>query len=359
MVNFIVDMTRPDDKAIQIGDNDSGRFFKFFPVFVELKTDQAARRYLNLKNYDEAPGDATYWIEDRLNQNSLLGAAAGLFKATAGHRSTAETEIVNCLAKGTDIPLNLDGPVLSTDQFPLETELPEKADWLTQLRLSGYPDFGLYIFRSARVFMAVRCGNVARSGRGGHAHNDLLSFELSIDGIPVIVDPGTYCYSSLPDMRNKFRSTAMHNTLAIRGKEQNACELGLKGLFYLKDSANAEMMEFTGNVLEGRHKGFGEFHTRRIELFSDRIEAADRIALAGEKEIYFHFAPQIRVSSVNSNGLKLSCGNLKLKLVADKGSWNVFDDLYSAGYGQIEKSSVARLSMHENAILWTLSIDLD
>lgn len=55
----------------------------------------------------------------------------------------------------------------------------------------------------------------------GHAHCDLLSFELSIAGEPTIVNSGTYAYQS--ELRPYFRSTAAHNTATVDGDEQMEC----------------------------------------------------------------------------------------------------------------------------------------
>ena len=53
---------------------------------------------------------------------------------------------------------------------------------LEGLRLVGYPDFGLFVARSTRLYAAIRCGPVGQLGHGGHDHNDQLSLELSVDG---------------------------------------------------------------------------------------------------------------------------------------------------------------------------------
>ena len=64
------------------------------------------------------------------------------------------------------------------------------------LQLLGYPDFGLWLFRSPRLFVAVRCGPLGQNGRGGHSHNDQLTVEINIDGVDRVADPGTYLYAA-------------------------------------------------------------------------------------------------------------------------------------------------------------------
>jgi uncharacterized heparinase superfamily protein len=62
-------------------------------------------------------------------------------------------------------------------------------------------------------------GEVGQNGLGGHGHNDLLSFELSLDGKGIIVDPGTYLYTGDLAARSWFRGTAAHNTVMVDGEE--------------------------------------------------------------------------------------------------------------------------------------------
>ena len=53
----------------------------------------------------------------------------------------------------------------------------------------------------------------------GHAHCDVLSYELSLEGQRVVVDTGVSTYEKGPE-RHYERSTAAHNTLRIDGEEQ-------------------------------------------------------------------------------------------------------------------------------------------
>ena len=108
----------------------------------------------------------------------------------------------------------------------------------------AYPDFGLYIFRGARLYCAIRCGSNGQNGNGGHAHNDQLSLELAIDSEDLIRDPGTYLYTPLPKQRNVYRATQSHFTPQQPGQEQNDWLAGTPGLFSLQDQAQAVLPLF-------------------------------------------------------------------------------------------------------------------
>jgi heparinase II/III-like protein len=55
---------------------------------------------------------------------------------------------------------------------------------------------------------------------GGHGHADLLSVQCAVFGEPVLVDPGTYCYSGDSGSRDYFRSTQAHSTVIVDGEPQ-------------------------------------------------------------------------------------------------------------------------------------------
>ncbi len=58
----------------------------------------------------------------------------------------------------------------------------------------------------------VDCGGVGFCGRGGHGHNDSLSFEAYLSGVPLISERGCYAYTRFADERNRDRSVQSHNT---------------------------------------------------------------------------------------------------------------------------------------------------
>ena len=93
---------------------------------------------------------------------------------------------------------------------PMASELPDH-----------FSKGGLYVLRGGGSQIVVDCGDVGQSGNGGHAHNDALSFEWSIDGFPVVVDPGTFAYTSDSEARTQMRSTSAHATPQIDEIEIN------------------------------------------------------------------------------------------------------------------------------------------
>jgi len=85
------------------------------------------------------------------------------------------------------------------------------------------PDTGWFFTRTgwseSDSFLYFDCGPMGM-GPGGHAHADALGFELNVSGRPLIIDPGTFNYTALPEWREYFRSTFAHNTATVNGVSQ-------------------------------------------------------------------------------------------------------------------------------------------
>src|SRR5712692_5537227 len=112
-------------------------------------------------------------------------------------------------------------------------------------------------------------------GKGSHTHNDKLSFVLRLGGQEVVCDSGTGCYTRDIGTRNRFRSTAAHNTLLIDGAEQNRINTGPLGLFILgKEAAVSQIeqgREARGYFVRASHTGYrslGVTHTRTIRALN-------------------------------------------------------------------------------------------
>ncbi|MDY7225177.1 alginate lyase family protein [Hyalangium rubrum] len=165
------------------------------------------------------------------------------------------------------------GAALFSDGSLAGGEFPDEAAWL--LGLPGlerfqalppapppvsvcFPEGGFHVLRGAGAVVTVSAGPQGQGGVGGHNHNDKLSFELHLGGVPVIVDPGTGTYTRDPNVRNAFRGTALHNTLQLDGVEQ--VPIVPERLFALPEAARARVEVFQAGPeldrLSVRHDGY-------------------------------------------------------------------------------------------------------
>lgn len=125
--------------------------------------------------------------------------------------------------------------------------------------------------------LAFKCGNAGPKHLPGHAHSDLLSFDLFHHGLPVLAEAGTSVYGNGPD-RLYERSGAAHNVFqlgCISGAEIHWIEpVEVWGGFRAGRKANpldrACGQDEAGTFwVTGSHDGFQRFaasHRRRIDL---------------------------------------------------------------------------------------------
>ncbi|MFH1209740.1 MAG: alginate lyase family protein [archaeon] len=136
-----------------------------------------------------------------------------------------------------------------------------------KLKSKKFTDF--YIIRDNNIFLIIHCGSIGRSGFGGHGHNDQLSFEFSLGKKDIIVDPGTYVYTSDVNMRHLFRSTASHNCLQINNFEMDQITKMRPFSMIWKSKAKMIKWGIQKNQIEfiGEHYGFKPYVVRRSIIY--------------------------------------------------------------------------------------------
>jgi uncharacterized heparinase superfamily protein len=186
-------------------------------------------------------------------------------------------------------------------------------DWLCDRggteRISsvGFQESGFFIMRNAQDRVFIDCGPVGLGGRGGHGHNDCLSFEAALCGVRLITDCGAYVYTASAVERNRFRSTASHNTPRVDDEEINRF-IAWNALWNVHYDAYPELRNWrTGSEhddFEGSHAGYVRLpgHVRpirRIQLdhASHSLRICDSFEGSGSHkvEIPLHFDPSVEV----------------------------------------------------------------
>ncbi len=130
--------------------------------------------------------------------------------------------------------------LLEQDRFKRSNHLDEEAVWWfgaegreafeslgvddREMVSHGYIDAQIIIQRSGPLYSIIDCGDHGARGRGSHAHSDALSFELYAFDQTFLRDPGTFVYNASRRWRNRFRSTAYHNTVRVDGRDISRIE---------------------------------------------------------------------------------------------------------------------------------------
>ncbi|RME57492.1 hypothetical protein D6779_08585 [Candidatus Parcubacteria bacterium] len=259
MLEFILHLTKPDGTVPLFGDNDNGRLHR-------------------LKVWDDPPRE---WRDFRY----LLAVAAPLFNRPDFARAAGDQWAEAVWFWGTTVH---DWRVQADAAPP---ELPHSA---------VFPQAGIYILRHNDFYLAVDAGPNGQNDNGGHAHNDVLSFELSAFGRDWIVDPGTYVYTADYAARNRFRATAAHNTVMVDGQEQNRFDERL--LFRMQADARPRVQAWQStpayDLLVAEHYGYTRLPepvTHRRAFYLDKTESfcwiRDELAGTGQHRVewFFHF----------------------------------------------------------------------
>mgnify|MGYP006275149681 CR=1 FL=1 len=261
MIEFHEALLRPDGMMPQVGDADDGRLH----IFSEYGSWR--------------PQDGRH----------LLGPAGAFFSVDEWIASGGECARWEAAWWGFD-----------PHPFPATAALPARAKL--------FPDAGLAVYRDgAGQYLLITNGKVGTNGFGNHKHNDLLAFEYHAGGVPLLVDPGSYLYTSDPDARNLFRATRAHNTLMLDGIEQN--DIRLDYLFRMFETSVVSQRAFTvspdGVEYRGAHTGYERLsapvtHERTVTLATaGPLSIVDRLTGNGAHTCawHFHFAPGVVVDA--------------------------------------------------------------
>ena len=319
MLEFILQITKPDGTVPIVGDQDNGRLHRLKVWEIPEQEWKDFRGLLaigcvlfNKPEWGKAAGDQ--W-EDAI---WFYGS-----KASGAFQNSSQ----------------LPGPKMESKEFK---------------------DSGMYIMRAEDIFVAVDIGPIGQDGKGGHAHNDSLSLELFASGQTWIQDPGTYVYTADYEGRNLFRSTASHNTFSMPGYEQNGFHS--LTLFSLKNESMSHVLSWrsepdsdallTGEVRRLRspkvvhRRSFRLSRENRALLLTDSIHSP-----ASSAELLFHFAPGLTPELVESPypGLKLINAEGKITWLFSispvEGALELSEGWISESYGSRVRTWVASIKL--------------
>lgn len=215
-----------------------------------------------------------------------------------------------------------------------------------------FPDFGVALHRGRRYGVAV-AATTAGASAGGHHHCDKGSVLLSIAGVPVLVDAGTFCYTGDLDSRSRFRSTAAHNVAMIDAIEQPAFEPRLAFSTPAISVGPVTADERSGGVkIVVSHSGY--FRVSGLGVVK-RTVSSDTLGIRVEDTLYgegtwpvvilFHFHPDVFVQKRSHSWVIGTCGNPLCRLLPPRGWQTRLEPyLFSAAYRQAEPAACLRVS---------------
>ena len=235
-----------------------------------------------------------------------------------------------------------------------------------RVRSAALRDTGFYVSRSARGDHLVIDGGVHGYLNGGHAHADALSLTLSVAGVPLLVDPGTGVYTIDQALRDRLRSSQMHNTLVVDGRSQS---IG-KGPFSWKTTATTRVRKWRTHhafdYFEGMHDGYWPIEHRRHVLTQpgDLLIVADLVTGDGvhTASVHWHIDPRWRVH-VSDSSVTFALGDTQCQLVVPRGRMEHFEGDTKTGlgwrapvYGSVEPAPSLRVTHCDALPFWMPSV---
>lgn len=225
-----------------------------------------------------------------------------------------------------------------------------------------FPDAGYYRLDNRNCTVLFDCGDIGPKYMAGHAHNDCLSFELSIGGKRIFSNSGTGQYQG--SMRQFFRSTKAHNTIMIDDREQSELwgeHRAARRISHIKAVAEKES-------IAGQFRSYsGDGFRRKIQwqenslIISDDIKCRDSGRHVARQ--FFHLAPGYRYER---DGRNIKIINSDNKWIADMILPEDVDLLihtdgqittYAGDFGEYGKKQVLEVRMpFEKAV--TLNIEI-
>lgn len=312
MVEYVAHYTKPDGLAPQVGDNDDGRL----QILGDYDADRRDHRHLL------AVGGCAF------DDDALFALAGGRWEEAFWFF-------------GEDCARRLEAA-------------PARRVSVTGRH---FRDGGAVILRHDDLYAFFETGAVGLGGTGTHAHNDTLSLEIQAEGEDLLVDPGTGAYTPDLPLRDRFRSTAAHNTVRVDGLEINPLP---RRPFELPGIDRPAVVRFESragfDLAEALHHGYARLPDpvvhRRIVLLNKktrRFVIEDRLEGRGRHRIewFFHLGPRCAPADPDTGPpARFRAGAVEfglLPLALPEGARAFLEeDLFSPGYGRVERARVVR-----------------
>jgi uncharacterized heparinase superfamily protein len=189
-----------------------------------------------------------------------------------------------------------------------------------------------------------------------HAHGDIFSFELSLDGHRIVVDGGTSTYVAGAE-RAWARSTRAHNTVEVAGADQceffGAFRVGRRGR---PRDVTARVSE-AGLELSGWHDGYRRLrgrpvHTRMLAYRDPGALAVWDVVESNRPQPVtsrVRFAPGARVELAGASVARVEHSGVTLLLRAFGGALALEAGHYAPRFGERVACPVVALHAHSGA----------
>ncbi|MFN2531069.1 MAG: alginate lyase family protein [Pyrinomonadaceae bacterium] len=226
---------------------------------------------------------------------------------------------------------------------------------------AAFKDGGYYVMRDGWTadanYLVFDAGPHGFSN-GGHAHADVLSFELAGYGRSWLIDPGTCTYTGSQKDRDWFRGSQAHNTLTVDGESSSEPD----GPFSWKSTARHNIRQWIDqpmfNYVAATHDGYLRLRkpvncSREILFLKNNYWVMRDVTESGgehEFDLWFHFNVGTSPECEFQKGLlpqvivRDNSSALKIVSVTPEGIWSKAEGWMSTCYGTKESAPVWKYS---------------
>jgi uncharacterized heparinase superfamily protein len=195
----------------------------------------------------------------------------------------------------------------------------------TEGRSVALEDTGHFVMQNASrsEYLIADVGRPCPDYLPAHAHADMLSYELLVDGRRIVVDSGVYEYAAGP-WRDYFRSTRAHNTVEVSGANQSEVWASFRVARRARPTPAAWQAGPDWALAQGGHDGYLRLpapvlHRRtilwlanRFWLIVDELSGSD----SGTAASCVHFHPDVSPQNVAGFVWRIDGGPAPLWLTA-------------------------------------------
>ncbi len=181
----------------------------------------------------------------------------------------------------------------------------------------------MHVYNDGKKFVALYCAETRSGVPSGHHHSDKGGFVLWY-GKWVVLDPGTFTYTGLPEVRNLMRSALLHSAPRPCGKEQCSYPSSFSAECFCKCAFN--------DYMDLKVRCGDKTFSRKVKVFEDKIIVEDHFEGGCWEESLV--SPKVDGDSLNG---------VKLNIEGPVAERKVLDAFWSPSYGVIEEAKVVLL----------------
>lgn len=243
-----------------------------------------------------------YWLaSDFLNKNSLYDCTRWRPRLIVAEEFLEAFKSAS--GQSVSIGDSDDGLAIAPGIVPARISFHKNQRFCTTYKNSGYSVFHL----DNDSILTFDHGPLGMAPLYNHGHADALSMTVSVKGRPIFIDPGTYRYNGVPELRKYFKGTRAHNTVTLDGLDQAVQETGFIWSHpYNSDLTRSDISE-NRIFLEAKHDGYMRLdspvmHSRSVTVL-DKAQVLITDTFSGKGthdfELNFHLHPECIITKVD------------------------------------------------------------